>query len=69
MEKKKKSIGLFIIASAFIWGVVIVGCAFKLKGTSCMDEIIYILSLGATFHLLFIWGPLAIKFKKINKEE
>jgi len=69
MDKKKKSIGLFIIASAIIWGAVIIGCSLKLKGTECYDEISYILSLGAVFHLLFIWGPLAIQFRKIKKEK
>ena len=69
MDKKKKSIGPFIIASAIIWGVVIIGCSLKLKGTNCFDEITYILSAGAVFHLLFIWGPLAILFKKIRNEE
>jgi hypothetical protein len=69
MDKKKKSIGLFIMASAIIWGAVIIGCALKLKGTACFDEISYILSAGAVFHLFFIWGPLAIQFKKMKKEE
>ncbi len=69
MEKKKISIGIFIIASAIIWGIVILGCSIKLRGTDCFDEILYILSVGATFHLLFIWGSMVIKFNKINKEE
>ncbi|MAE07411.1 MAG: hypothetical protein CL661_01470 [Bacteroidetes bacterium] len=69
MEKKKKSIGLFIIASAIIWGIVILGCSLKLSGTDCFDEILYILSVGATFHLIFIWGPLAIRLNKIKKGE
>ena len=69
MDKKKKSIGLFIIASAIIWGAVIIACSLKLKGTGCFDEISYILSAGAAFHLLFIWGPLAIQFIKTKKEE
>ena len=66
---KKKSIGVFIVASAIIWGAVIIGCSLKLKGTECYDEISYILSTGALFHLLFIWGPLAIQFRKKKKEE
>lgn len=69
MDKIKKSIGIFIIASAIIWGAVIIGCSLKLKGTGCYDEISYILSAGAGFHLLFIWGPLTIQLKKIKKEE
>lgn len=69
MDKKKKSIGIFIIASAIIWGAVMIGCSLKLKGTGCYDQISYILSAGAGIHLLFIWGPLAILFKKTKKEE
>lgn len=65
---KKKSIGGFIIASAVVWGAVIFGCALKLKGTSMYEEISLILYGGVIFHLLFIWGPLAIQFKG-NKEE
>ena len=69
MEKKNKSIGIFIIASAIIWGAVIIGCALKLKGTGYFNEIAYILSAGTTFHLLFIWVPLAVRFKKIKEKK
>ena len=69
MDKEKKTIGLFVIASAIIWGVVLIGCSLKLKGTGCFDEIAYILSAGAGIHLLFIWGPLGSQLKKIKKEE
>jgi len=69
MDKMNKSIGLYILASAIIWGAVMIGCSLKLKGTACFDEITVILSTGAAFHLLFIWGPLAAQFKKLKKEE
>jgi hypothetical protein len=69
MNTKKKSIGLYVIASAIIWGAVIMGCSLKLKGTECYNEITYILASGAIFHLLFLWGPLAIQFRKAKKEE
>ena len=69
MDKKKKSIGIYIIASAIVWGAVIIGCSLKLKGTGCFDEILIILSTGASFHLLFLWAPLAIQFGKLKKEE
>jgi hypothetical protein len=69
MDKKMKSIGLFIIASAIIWGAVIIGCSLKLKGTGCFNEISHILSAGAGVHLVLIWGPLAIQFKKKKQEE
>jgi len=61
---KKNKIGYFIIGSALIWGAVMVGCSLKLKGTSCYEDIYLILTLGAAFHLLFIWGPLVSLFKK-----
>lgn len=67
MVKKKASIGFFIIASALIWAAVIIGCSLKLKGTDCFDEILYILSAGTTIHLILIWGPLAVMFKKIKE--
>ncbi len=69
MDKKKKTIGVYIIASAIIWGAVIIGCSLKLKSTECFNEITYILSTGAVIHLLFIWGPLAAQLKKLYKEE
>ena len=56
---KKTAIGFYIIASAVIWGLVILGCSARLKGTACYDEISTILAGGAGAHLLFIWGPLA----------
>jgi hypothetical protein len=69
MNKANKTIGYFIIASAIIWGAVIIGCSFKLKGTGLFNEISYILSLGAIIHLIFIWGPLAAQLKKLKQEE
>ncbi|HEQ98292.1 MAG TPA: hypothetical protein ENO22_03010 [candidate division Zixibacteria bacterium] len=69
MDKKKKTIGVFIVGSAIIWGAVIIGCSLKLKGTECFTEISLILSAGAGIHLLIIWGPLAAQLKKLNKEE
>ncbi|MGD8455125.1 MAG: hypothetical protein PVF83_01985 [Anaerolineales bacterium] len=62
----KKSIGFYILASAIIWGAVIVGCALKLKGTACYDEISLILIGGAGAHLLFVWAPLGNQFQKVE---
>jgi len=68
MEKKKRSTGLsiggLIIASAVIWGAVIVGCSYALKGTECYSEIQNILVGGVVTHLILIWGPMGILFKK-----
>ncbi len=65
---KKSEIGSFIIASAIVWGAVIIGCSLKLKGTPYYDEISPILIGGAGFHLIFIWGFLVSQFRK-NIEE
>ncbi len=67
MDKKMKSIGAFIIASAIIWGVVIIGCSFVLKETECYDGIQYILYGGVVTHIILIWAPLAMIFNKIKK--
>ncbi|MBT7900405.1 MAG: hypothetical protein HN601_05590 [Candidatus Marinimicrobia bacterium] len=69
MEKKKMSIGVYIIASAIIWGAVIIGCSLQLKNTGCFAEITYILSTASVIHLLFIWGPVAILFKKLKEKD
>ena len=69
MDKIKKLIGFYTIASAIIWGAVIIGCSLILKGTECYDEIFYILVGGAGFHFVLLSVPLAIQFRKIKKEE
>jgi len=66
---KKKSVGIYIIASAIVWGAVIIGCSLKLRGTGCYDEISLILIGGVIFHLPFIWSPLAIQFRQRGKEK
>jgi hypothetical protein len=35
MDKKNRSFGAFIIASAIVWGAVIFGCSAALRGTEC----------------------------------
>ena len=69
MKKKVITIGSCIIGSTILWGAVILGCSFRLKGTGCYDEISNILIMGASFHLLLIWGPLAVQFKKQDKDK
>lgn len=66
---KKKSIGIYIIVSAIIWGIVIIGCSLKLKGTGCYDNISLTLFGGVIFHLLFVWTPLGIQFKQRQGEK
>ncbi len=64
MDKKLKTIGALIIASAIIWGAVIVGSSYALEGTECYDKIQNILVGGVVSHMILIWGPLALLFKK-----
>ena len=65
---KKKTIGALVIASAIIWGAVIIGCAFILKGTPYKEDVSLILIGGVISHMLFIWTPLGSHFRK-KKEE
>ena len=67
MDKKKKTIGAFIIGSAVIWGAVIIGSSFALKGTECYDKIQNIIFGGFITHLILIWGPLAAMVAKLKK--
>lgn len=70
MEKKKVlSIGAFIIGSAIIWGAVILGSAYALKGTEAFKEIQHILNIGAAAHLILIMAPIGAMFAKIKKEK
>lgn len=61
---KKKKIGYLIIASAIIWGAVMIGSAVILKGTPYKESINRLILGGTVFHLLFIWAPLEKLFKK-----
>ena len=65
---KKGQIGYFIIASAVVWGAVLIGCALVLKGTPYKEEVNRIIMGGSVFHLLFIWSPMGLQFRK-NKEK
>ena len=68
MKKKALTTGTLIIASAIIWGAVILGCSFALKGTECYQEIQNILVGGTLAHLILIWSPMAAMFVKMKKE-
>jgi len=69
MDKSIKTIGALIIASAIIWGAVILGCSFALKGTDCYSSIQNILSGGVISHLILIWGPMGLLYKKLKGSE
>lgn len=65
---KKNTIGALIIASAIIWGIVMIACSLKLKGTECYDQISLILFGGVISHLILIWGPMGGIIAKKKKE-
>ena len=68
MKANKSSInGISIIASAIIWGLVIVGSSVSLKGTDCYEQISVILFGGAASHLIVVY-PLLIKRIKSSKK-
>jgi len=64
MNNKIITLGAFIIASAIIWGAVIIGCSYALKGTECYHKIQNILVGGVLSHIILIWGPLILSFNK-----
>jgi len=66
MKKKRSAIGYYIIGSAIIWGLTIIGCALKLK--AAYHEISLILGSAAGIHLILIWGPLAAQLKKERED-
>jgi hypothetical protein len=68
-KNAKRTIAATIIISAIIWGLIFINSATELKGTDCYDKIQNLLVVGAVSHLILIWIPLAILFrkKKINK--
>ena len=73
MDKKKKPIGVAVamlpIASAIIWGAVIIGCSLKLKGTGGYEEIQNILYGGMITHLILIGAVIAGIVGKKKKQE
>ncbi len=68
MDRKIKPIGAFIIASAIVWGAVIVGCSLTLSGTECYGKIQNVLVGGFLAHLILIWGPMTILIRKTGNK-
>ena len=71
MKKKAITTGATIIATAIIWGLVFIGCSFKLKGTECYSEIQNILYGGfmMSFLLSFSSGFVLLKKNKVEKNK
>lgn len=61
--------GATIIASAIIWGTVMIAIGSTLKGTEFKDEVLRIIHYGSISHFLFIWAPLGIMSQKLNKKK
>lgn len=71
MDKMKKNaftLGGLIIASAIIWGAVILGCSFALKGTECYGEIQNILVGGTVAHIILLGGGTSVLFLKSTQK-
>jgi len=61
----EKVLGPFIIANAVVWGAVMVGTAFILKGTGLMPKVLPILGGGAGFCVVILPGAMAARLKKL----
>ncbi|MCF7794403.1 MAG: hypothetical protein K9N09_10615 [Candidatus Cloacimonetes bacterium] len=72
-RKKKKGYdfkpGATILASAIIWGAVMIAASSELKGTEFKNEVLKIIQYGTFSHFLFIWAPMGILAAKFNKEK
>ena len=66
---KKKKIGYLIIASAIIWGAVMIGTALVLKGTPYKEEVNKLIMYGTISHGMLIWVPLAAMFKDEKQDK
>jgi len=65
---KRQILGPYIIGSAIIWGVTIIGASLRMGGVEDKSQVLGLLSAGAGMHLILIWGPLAAAFKKLMKQ-
>jgi hypothetical protein len=62
----KNILGPYIIGSAIIWGVAILGASLKMGGCVNKSQVLSLLGTGAALHLILIWGPLAAAIKKVG---
>ena len=60
--------GFLIIASAIVWGAVLVSCSMVLKGTPFKEKINLIILGGTLFHMFVIWLPLGRKARENKKK-
>ena len=65
---KKLYIGWFIIGSALIFGMTIIGAAIMMPDFESKQRVINLLGAGAGIHLIVIWGPLAAMVAGVNRK-
>jgi hypothetical protein len=65
---KKRILGPYILGSATIWGVAIIGASLMMGDFEEKSQVLTLLGTGAGIHLILIWGPLAAAFKKLNNQ-
>ena len=63
-QNRQKKIATFIISNAIVWGAVIIGSAFVLKGTDYMAKLLPILGGGAGFSVVILTTLLVEKKEK-----
>ena len=66
---EKQILGPYIIGSAIIWGVSLIGASLMMRGFEDKAQVLSMLSAGAGIHLILIWGPLAVALKKLRKQQ
>jgi hypothetical protein len=66
-ELVKERFGIFIIASALVWGAVIVGTSIILKGTGQYERLMPLLSAGAGMSIIIL--PMLLVRKKDEKND
>lgn len=66
---KKQILGPYIIGSAVVWAVAIVGASLMMRGFEDKAQVLSLLGACAGMHLILIWGPLAAALKKIRSEQ
>jgi hypothetical protein len=57
---QRQNLGPYVIASAIIWGLTIVGASMLMGDVPDKSKVLGLLGTGAGVHLILIWGPLAV---------
>jgi hypothetical protein len=65
---KKQILGPYILGSAAIWGVTLIGASIMMRGAEENVQVLSLLGSAAGAHLILIWGPLAAAMKKLRDQ-